>query len=176
MNDKIIRSIGRLFLLTMVGVMCMALLQGNSYTKSYTIVTAPTQYGKDWIRFTHVFVTRTDTVYMPFTLRWRTQSGVLDTTMAILNLRTAKTSDSINTSFWYQYSTDNSNWSVKRELFTDSTVGTRTGDTLKTIMLSRPQYAGLQPFSRILIIGNTALAGGKANEAGNTVKVDIIEQ
>jgi len=176
MNDKTLSKIGRMFLLAFIVVISAAMLQGNTYTKQYVIVTAPIGYGKDWIRFTHTFVTRNDTIYMPFTLRWRRSGAPSDTLMAVLNLRTTKTSDSINVTFWYQHSTDNVNWSVRQELMTDSTVGTRSGDTTKTVMLGTATYRGFQPYTRILIIGNTALAGGKANEIGNTVKVDVIEQ
>lgn len=145
----------------------------------------PAAYGPVYtLRYSHTFIGRTDTaVFGPFTLKKGRES--IDTVMARLNIYLGKASDSTNVKVVYQYSSvggtynaaapQTASWSPFIQLLHDSTVGTRTGDSLVTVPLRVATHGGYQPYGRLLVIGVTALAGGKANEAGNTVKADLLE-
>jgi len=188
MKRKITKGLLIALVLVVATFAALEISGATNYTKTWTGVSGPIGYGSDWTRFSGTFVARTDTFSCgPFTLPIRNVG--FDTSYAMVNVYLGKNSDSINVKVMYQYASapfltsgvasykqtgpQVYGWSPLQEIAVHSTVGTRLGDTLIPYTLSR-KNGGPQPYMRFLVIGNTALAGGKANEVSNTFKVDVI--
>lgn len=147
-------------------------MQAASYTKSKSVITV-TNWG-NYLRFSHTFVTRTDTVYMPF--QWDRPNSPGDTLLGIVNLKTIY-SDSNRVVWTYQYSDDNTNWSTAKSIGTDSADVAAATVNYRTIEIGasiEAGYGGWQPYARFVAAGAT-LATGISNEIGNQLQVNILE-
>jgi hypothetical protein len=130
--------------------------------------------GKPFLQFNAAFQART-TDTMRFNFQIDPALNPCDTTLFVLNVRTAKAhaDSNFNMGMRYQYSTDAVTYSAPVTIGTDSTTFAATAGTSfsqVTVRFGQNAYGGWQPYMRLVIVGRGT------NSVGGKVAVDVIEQ
>jgi len=167
-------NIVSLVVILTIGLMALSpSADATTYTKSYISISGSTSgQFPGYIYFSHTFVGRQDTVYMPMPIGklWAHQGNYSDTLICQLDTYTLAGTDSMMVKWGWQYSDDNVNWFPTYPgiaLGTDSSA-TGTAGLNRFFQIGVNGYNGSHPYYRITATGMTG--NGKNNKAGVIIR------